>query len=102
MSPSLPAMPTAAAPIARFCGEIILPSTPPERVGRGQQRRVESPASLRRLHLQRAEQRVRGRVRARHRDAEPADDRRQEGEDAAGAGDPACRAWSSAPDRFIT
>src|SRR3954463_4683420 len=29
-SPSLPVMPTAAAPIARFCGEIILPSTPPE------------------------------------------------------------------------
>src|ERR687885_1369119 len=29
-SPSLPAMPTAAAPIARFCGEIIFPSTPPE------------------------------------------------------------------------
>src|SRR3954453_21968882 len=23
-------MPTAAAPMARFCGEIILPSTPPE------------------------------------------------------------------------
>ena len=38
-------MPTAAAPMARFCGEIILPSTPPElfaaasRVG-------ERPASL--------------------------------------------------------
>jgi hypothetical protein len=30
MSPSLPASPTAAAPIARFWGEIILPSTPPE------------------------------------------------------------------------
>src|ERR1700749_2691329 len=30
MSPSLPASPTAAAPIARFCGEIILASTPPE------------------------------------------------------------------------
>src|SRR5215210_6207761 len=29
-SPSWPAMPTAAAPIARFCGEIIFPSTPPE------------------------------------------------------------------------
>src|SRR3954469_22095824 len=29
-SPSLPAIPAAAAPIARFCGEIILPSTPPE------------------------------------------------------------------------
>ena len=29
-SPSCPAMPTAAAPIARFCGEIILPSTPPD------------------------------------------------------------------------
>src|SRR3954447_11115753 len=29
-SPSWPAMPTAAAPMARFCGEIILPSTPPE------------------------------------------------------------------------
>ena len=45
-SPSWPAMPTAAAPIARFCGEIILPSTPPERVRRGEQRRVESPASF--------------------------------------------------------
>src|SRR3954447_13325611 len=30
MSPSLPLRPTAAAAIARFCGEIILPSTPPE------------------------------------------------------------------------
>ena len=30
MSPSRPAMPTAAAAIARFCGQIILPSTPPE------------------------------------------------------------------------
>src|ERR1700730_2212472 len=30
MSPSLPCTPTAAAPMARFCGEIILPSTPPE------------------------------------------------------------------------
>src|SRR5450759_2348798 len=30
MSPSLPDMPTAAAAIARFWGEIILPSTPPE------------------------------------------------------------------------
>src|SRR3954467_10615062 len=28
--PSLPPRPTAAAPMARFCGEIILPSTPPE------------------------------------------------------------------------
>src|SRR6478609_6689126 len=30
MSPSLPVSPTAAAPIARFWGEIILPITPPE------------------------------------------------------------------------
>src|SRR5437870_1037324 len=30
MSPSRPSRPTAAAAIARFCGEIILPSTPPE------------------------------------------------------------------------
>src|SRR5579859_7915658 len=30
MSPSLPARPTAAAPMARFCGETILASTPPE------------------------------------------------------------------------
>ena len=30
MSPSLPARPTAAAAMARFCGLIILPSTPPE------------------------------------------------------------------------
>ena len=30
MSPSRPDMPTAAAAIARFCGEIILPRTPPE------------------------------------------------------------------------
>src|SRR3984957_9552451 len=30
MSPSLPCTPTAAAAMARFCGEIILPSTPPE------------------------------------------------------------------------
>src|SRR6478672_6056306 len=30
MSPSRPDRPTAAAAIARFCGEIILPSTPPE------------------------------------------------------------------------
>ena len=29
-SPSWPAMPTAAAPMARFCGDTILPSTPPE------------------------------------------------------------------------
>ena len=29
-TPSWPPMPTAAAPIARFCGEIIFPSTPPE------------------------------------------------------------------------
>src|SRR5262249_28893598 len=28
-SPSWPAMPTAAAPMARFCGEIIFPRTPP-------------------------------------------------------------------------
>ena len=27
---SLPSMPTTAAAMARFCGEIILPSTPPE------------------------------------------------------------------------
>ncbi len=30
MSPSCPARPTAAAPIARFCGETIFASTPPE------------------------------------------------------------------------
>ena len=30
MSPSLPARPTAAAAMARFCGLIILPSTPPD------------------------------------------------------------------------
>src|ERR1700712_5760965 len=30
ISPSWPASPTAAAPIARFCGEIIFASTPPE------------------------------------------------------------------------
>src|SRR3954454_10899671 len=30
MSPSLPAIPTAAAPIARFCGETILASVPPD------------------------------------------------------------------------
>src|SRR4051812_42386680 len=30
MCPSCPARPTAAAPIARFCGEIIFASTPPE------------------------------------------------------------------------
>src|SRR6185295_14667519 len=30
MSPSLPSRPTAAAAMARFCGEIILPRTPPE------------------------------------------------------------------------
>src|SRR5664280_3299121 len=30
MLPSLPDMPTAAAAIARFWGEIILPRTPPE------------------------------------------------------------------------
>src|SRR3954453_19264678 len=29
-TPSSPAMPTAAAPIARFWGEIILPRTPPD------------------------------------------------------------------------
>src|SRR5690242_1489751 len=29
-SPSRPARPQTAAPIARFCGEIILPRTPPE------------------------------------------------------------------------
>src|SRR3954466_4854369 len=29
-SPSRPDSPTAAAAMARFCGEIILPSTPPE------------------------------------------------------------------------
>ncbi len=29
-SPSCPPMPTAAAPMARFCGETTLPSTPPE------------------------------------------------------------------------
>src|SRR3954453_12822826 len=29
-SPSRPASPQTAAPIARFCGEIILPRTPPE------------------------------------------------------------------------
>src|SRR2546423_12366580 len=30
MSPSCPAIPTAAAPIARFCGDTIFASTPPE------------------------------------------------------------------------
>src|SRR5438045_653937 len=30
MSPSLPAMATAPAAMARFCGEIIFPSTPPD------------------------------------------------------------------------
>src|SRR3979409_598648 len=30
MSPSFPCNSTAAAAMARFCGEIILPSTPPE------------------------------------------------------------------------
>ena len=30
MRPSCPAIPTAEAAIARFCGLIILPSTPPE------------------------------------------------------------------------
>jgi hypothetical protein len=29
-SPSRPTMPTAAVATARFCGEIILPSTPPD------------------------------------------------------------------------
>src|SRR5680860_261225 len=45
MSPSLPAMPTAAAAIARFWGEIILPSTPPELLADAS-RTSDSPASL--------------------------------------------------------
>ena len=45
MSPSLPARPTAAAPMARFWGEIILPEHAAGGVGGGHQDRVE-PASL--------------------------------------------------------
>ena len=79
MSPSRPVMPTAPAAIARFCGEIILPSTPPEEfdaaISAG-----SSPACLPGRHLQRAEQRVRRRVRAGDRDAEPAEDRREQRE----------------------
>ena len=86
-SPSRPAMPTAAAAMARFCGETILPSTPPERVARGHQQRVE-PGLVGGADLQRAEQRVGRGVGAGHRDAEPAEDRGQERERAAGAGHP--------------
>ena len=45
MSPSLPASATAAAPIARFWGEIILPSTPPELLAEASST-GERPASL--------------------------------------------------------
>src|ERR1700712_326337 len=41
-SPSLPDMPTAAAAIARFCGLIIFPSTPPEELAAAS-RTGESP-----------------------------------------------------------
>ena len=44
-SPSCPARPTAAAPIARFCGEIIFPSTPPEELAAASSV-GSSPASL--------------------------------------------------------
>src|SRR5450631_4754262 len=45
MSPSLPDMPTAAAAIARFCGEIILPSTPPDELAAAMRTGL-SPACL--------------------------------------------------------
>ena len=44
-SPSCPPSPTAAAPIARFCGEIILPSTPPDEFAAASSG-GSSPASL--------------------------------------------------------
>src|SRR5450756_743377 len=45
MWPSLPDMPTAAAAIARFWGEIILPRTPPEELAAAIRAGL-SPASL--------------------------------------------------------
>ena len=83
----MPASPTAAAPMARFCGRDHLGQHPARAVGAGQQRRRQV-----RLvgggDLQRAEQRVGRGVRAGDRGAEPADQRREEGEEAAGAGRP--------------
>ena len=86
-SPSRPAMPTAAAAIARFCGETILPEHAAGAVRGRHQDRVE-PGLVRRGDLQRAEQRVRRGVRAGHRDAEPAEIGERAANSAAGAGHP--------------
>ena len=86
-SPSWPAMPDRGGADRQVLRRDHLPEHAAGGVRRREQRRVEARL-LGRGHLQRAEQRVRRRVRAGDRDAEPADDRRQEGEDAARAGDP--------------
>ena len=85
-SPSLPASPTAAQAIVRFCGEIILPSTPPGAVGGGEQLGREAGLACG-GHLERAEEGVGRGVGAGDGDAEPAEHRREEGEPGTGRGD---------------
>jgi hypothetical protein len=76
-------MPTADAAIARFCGLIILPITPPEELAAASSS-GSSPARAAVCTCS-AEQRVGRGVRAGHGHADPAEDRGQEQEDAAGS-----------------
>src|SRR3954463_14396663 len=82
-SPSRPAMAAAAAAIARCCGESILAGTPPV-LFPGGGRVGEKPASAPPPPRQPPKRRFRPRARAGDRDAEPADQRRDQRESAVG------------------
>ncbi len=72
--PSRPWKPTAAAAMARFCGEIILPSTPPEELAAAM--RVGGETGLvGGGDLEGAEQGVGGGVGAGDGNTQPAEDR---------------------------
>ena len=101
MSDSRPSSPTAVAAMVRFCGLIILPTTPPE-VFAATSSVGSMPGLLGGGLLQGGEQGVGAGVRAGDGGADPAQDRGQEGEERAGAGGqplPMVMVW---PDRFIT
>ena len=66
--------------MVRFCGLIILPTTPPEVLAAHPAARGIDARLLGSGLLQRGEQRVGAGVRPGHRRAEPAENRRQEGE----------------------
>src|SRR3984893_9255141 len=83
MSPSLPCTPTAAAPMARFCGEIILPSTPPDPLPAALSNGGTPP-----MAPAGTGQEIRRGIGPAHRHAEPAQYRRDQRERASGPGHP--------------